>query len=208
VTDFGLVDPSAGMGLAKGTGMRRFVLASGTQFSTARFLDTGANVVSVGSFAPNAAEQGRDPATPFVTRTARLPFATPVFFSIGGTALGPTGPANRIDYDLSDNFAFPGGAAPTPFVEIPAGQTFTTVTVTPRDDARRENRETAIFTIQPNAAYVLGTNPSATASIVDNDGPGAGAAGTGGTGRAAQPLGRGTRSLFSENPIDELTARR
>jgi hypothetical protein len=204
VTDFGSLDTTFGMGLAKGTGMRRFVVAGGSQFSTARVLDANANVVSVGSFDPNAAEQGRDPASLLVTRTERLPFTTRVFFTIGGTATAPTGAPNRIDYDLA-GMDLPRNAQP--FVDIPAGQTFAQVVITPRDDARRESRETAIFTIQPNAAYVLGTNPSATARITDNDGPGA-AAVTASVAPGARPQGRATRSLFSENPIDELTARR
>jgi uncharacterized delta-60 repeat protein len=206
VTDFGLVDTTFGIGLAKGTGMRRFVVAGGSQFSTARFLDANANVVSVGSLDPNAAEQGRDPASLLVTRTERLPLATRVFFSIGGTALGPTADSNRIDYDLA-GMDLPRNAPA--FVDIPAGQTFAQVLITPRDDARRENRETASFTIQPDATYVLGTNPSATVRITDNDGPAAAASAARAT---AQPLGGVlggvTRSLFSMNPIDELTARR
>ena len=197
VTDFGLLDTTFGIGLAKGTGMRRFVVAGGSQFSTARFLDNNANLVSVGSLDPNAAEQGRDPASLLVTRTERLPFTTRVFFSIGGTATGPNGAANRIDYDLA-GMDLPS-TAPA-FVDIPAGQTFAQVVITPRDDARRENRETAIFTIQPNAAYVLGTNPSASVSIIDNDGPGV----TASVARRTQSFGRVTRSLFSTNPIDEL----
>ena len=204
VTDFGLLDTTSGIGLAKGTGMRRFVVAGGSQFSTARFLDANANVVSVGSLDPNAAEQGRDAASLLVTRTERLPFATRVFFSIGGTATGPNGAANRIDYDVA---GMDVPATAPAFVDIPAGQTFAQVVITPRDDARREPRETAIFTIQANAAYVLGTNPSATASITDNDGPGA-AGVTAIAPRGAGPLGRVVRSLFSANPIDELIAAR
>jgi uncharacterized delta-60 repeat protein len=200
VTDFGLLDTTFGIGLAKGTGMRRFVVAGGSQFTTARFLDANANVVSVGSFDPNAAEQGRDPASLLVTRTERLPFATRVFFSIGGTATGPSGAPNRIDYDLA---GMDVPATAPPFVDIPAGQTFAQVVITPRDDARRENRETAIFTIQPNAAYVLSTNPSATVSIIDNDGPGA-AGVTAIAPRGTPSFGRVTRSLFSTNRIDEL----
>jgi uncharacterized delta-60 repeat protein len=203
-TDFGLLDTTSGIGLAKGTGMRRFVVAGGSQFSTARFLDNNANVVSVGSLDPNAAEQGRDPASLLVGRTERLPFTTRVFFSIGGTATAPNGAATRIDYDLA-GMALPSNAPA--FVDIPAGQTFAQVVITPRDDARREIRETATFTIQPNAAYVLGTNPSATVRITDNDGPGAGATAAL-VGRAAPPLTPLARSLFSGNAIDELTAQR
>ena len=54
-------------------------------------------------------------------------------------------------------------------MDIPANQTFTTVTVSPRDDSAAEGAETAIFTIAPNSAYRVGNAGSATIQIADND---------------------------------------
>jgi uncharacterized delta-60 repeat protein len=194
VTDIGLVDNSLGMGLTRGPG-RRFVVAGASPFNAARFLDTDANKVAVGSFDPNAAEAGRDPASLIVGRTERLPFPTRVFFTISGTAFGPTAAPNKVDYDLS-GITITNPTTLTAFVDIPANETFTVVTLTPRDDARRESSETAIFTIKPDAAYEIGTNPASTVSIADND-----SANVTGKARASAPASRDLIGKFSDNPI-------
>jgi hypothetical protein len=55
------------------------------------------------------------------------------------------------------------------YVDIPAGQTFATVTITPVDDAIIEGTETATFTLQPNPFYDVGAPASVELNIRDND---------------------------------------
>ncbi|MGH7179552.1 MAG: DUF7594 domain-containing protein, partial [Tepidisphaeraceae bacterium] len=177
VTDFGSVDTTIGFrggNIAKGPG-RRWVVAGGLGFKSARYLDTGANVVSVGSFDPNSTEGSPDSASLIVGRTERLPIPTRVFFSIGGTATQPGFFVNRQgvvtltgDYTLAgmSNSPFAGGT----FVDIPANETFVTVTLTPRNDSTVEGLETATFSILPDATYEIGTNPGTKINIVDDDG--------------------------------------
>jgi hypothetical protein len=88
------------------------------------------------------------------------------------------GQTNPNDYRLT-NMTIPlqgpviGGGSSTPFVDIPANQTFVGVTLTPIDDTRGEGTETATFNIIPNASYDLGSNKGTTISIFDNDVTGA-----------------------------------
>ena len=69
------------LGMAKGPG-KRIVLSGGHDFTTARYFDEGANVVSVGSFDPNAAEGGSNAASIIVGRSEKLPVPTRVFFTV------------------------------------------------------------------------------------------------------------------------------
>ena len=180
VTDFGADGLANGfVGMAKGPG-KRIVMAGGERFKTARYLDEGANVVSVGSFDPNAAEGGSNTASIIVGRSEKLPVPTRVFFTLGGSARAPGSlPAAQIDYDVTGmtvtgpviSRAVGGnGLSNGYFVDIPANQTFTTVTLTPRDDSLAEGTETATFTIVPNPSYQLGNAASTTLDITDNDG--------------------------------------
>lgn len=163
--------------IAQGFG-KRITLAGGSQFSSARILDAGANVVNAGSFQPNAFEQGQRPSGFIVTRSERLPVPTRVFFSVGGTAsvgkLALPGQANPNDYTVT-NMTIPfqgpiiGGGSSTPFVDIPAGQTFVGVNLNPIDDTRAEGTETATFSIVPSISYDLGTNFATKINIFDND---------------------------------------
>src|SRR5262249_57050351 len=105
-------------------------------------------------------------ASLLVGRNERLPFPTRVFFSVTGTAIG--GLTIGRDYTMS-NMIFPlfGGS---PYVDIPANETFVICTLTPINDSRVEGTETAIFTILPNVSYELGTPTSGTIDIADDDG--------------------------------------
>jgi uncharacterized delta-60 repeat protein len=170
VTDFGSAGAGGGVngGIAKGPG-RRFVVA-GSNFNSARYLDTGANVVSVGALRTLATEGGTDFGSLLVTRTERLPTATRIFFSITGTALGPGFGVPRPDYNLEGiKLPSPFGGEQRPFVDIPANQTFVTVKLTPRNDTQIEGPETVLFSILPTANYEIGSNPDARIDIADND---------------------------------------
>jgi hypothetical protein len=181
----------------------RFTIAGGDGFSAARFLDVGANVVSVAAPDPSASEGGSNRASITVARSESLPVPTRVFFSIGGTARRPgSTPSGGIDYTLA-GMTVPNALIGTPYVDIPAGRMTATVTLTARDDAAVENLETATFTIAPNAAYELGTPATTTVSIKDNDGAAASPAGASQALRLS--LSRASQQRFSENLLDELT---
>jgi uncharacterized delta-60 repeat protein len=156
--------------LAAGPG-RRFVAIGGSlKFNVIRFLDTGARQVFATGGSIKAAEHGQVPSSFIVYREENLPWPTRVFFSIGGTATAPSLISARfktVDYALDGLSVNPltgtGG-----YVDIPAGQTFTVVTLTPIDDARLEGNETATFNITSNASYDIG-NPSSVNITIQDD---------------------------------------
>ncbi|MGH7175927.1 MAG: delta-60 repeat domain-containing protein, partial [Tepidisphaeraceae bacterium] len=157
---------SGASGIARGPG-RRFLLTGGGSFSTARYFETGANLVyaTVLDFAKTATETAVKPASFFVHRLERLSVATRVYFAVGGTARYPGGLlASARDYNL-DGMTSPALEIGTPYVDIPANQTFAAVYLNPKDDARLEPNETAIFRILSNAAYEVGTPSSVTLNI-------------------------------------------
>jgi hypothetical protein len=145
--------------------------------------------VGIATLNPQAYEQGQQSASFIVYRSDRLSTPTRVYFSVGGTATSPVSGAlsKFVDYTgitapppiittLGTSFVTPrlatiftGGN--TGYVDIPAGDTFATVTITPKDDSFAEGRETAIFTLKSNPNYAIGTSNSVTMYIHDNDGP-------------------------------------
>jgi uncharacterized delta-60 repeat protein len=165
--------PSGGLTrMAAGPG-RRFVAAFGGAFRTARFLDAGANLVYAATLNATASETGPTSRGFFVYRVERVPYATRVFFDVGGTATAPYFRARNADY-ASDGLVFPipvFGNPDAPFADIPAGQTFTVVTITPTDDALAEGNETATFSIRPDPAYEVGNPQNVALTIIDNDAP-------------------------------------
>jgi uncharacterized delta-60 repeat protein len=166
----GFSDAAAVTRMAQGPG-RRFVAVDGAQFHTARYLQNGANIVTIGTFNVNASEQGTKQVGLIVGRTERLPIATRVYFSIGGTATAPSirKGGTPADYTL-EGMTLPLSKLirTKPFVDIPANQSFVNVVLHPIDDAALEPTETAKFTVLPDAAYDLG-NPSIQFVIADND---------------------------------------
>jgi hypothetical protein len=88
-TSFG--ETSTGVsGIAVGPG-RRFVAVGGNKFHTARYFDSGANLVYATAYgAPTGSEAGQIPASFFVFRSEILPTPTRVYFSIGGSARAPS----------------------------------------------------------------------------------------------------------------------
>jgi uncharacterized delta-60 repeat protein len=154
-----------GAGIATMNG-RKFVVAGGA--GIARYIDVG-SVVSIGSFDPNASETGPDSATFIVGRTQILSTPERVFLFTGGAATPPnTFPSRPRDYN-GTNITFGNGVFSSTYVDIPAGASFTVVTITPVDDTLIEGDETAIFTIGGNFAYDIGFPPSTTLMIRDND---------------------------------------
>jgi uncharacterized delta-60 repeat protein len=160
------------------------VAAGGNDFNTARYIDAGPNV-SVSSIDPTAGPTIHhggifsgpvpNPASMIVARDEKLNVATRVFFTVNGSAIAPS-PTNLKrgieNYTLSGMTIepAPGNAKVfTAYVDIPAGQTFTTVTFTPNIIPAATT--TATFAIQTNVNYqtslpasqtitLLGTNPT------------------------------------------------
>jgi len=167
-TAFGSETRWDGIGLAYGPG-KRLTLAGGLGFATARYMDTGAGVVTVGTFQPNAYEAGQKTTGFIVGRPERLPYATRVYFSISGTATAPSTVKGSPDYTAA-GLSLKGTRGTAHYVDIPANQTFSLVTITPKDDTLVEGTETAIFSILPGAGYEPDIHKSVTIYINDNDG--------------------------------------
>lgn len=162
-TDFG--DQSGGIvALARGPGRRIFALG-GFRMHAARYLETGANVVALGALDGVATEGTTDTAKLIVGRTERLGTPTRVFINVTGSASGPIGKLIR-DYSIP-GLVFP--VSGSPFVDIPAGETFVVLPLTAKDDTAIEGRETVSFSIIPNATYEIGTPSKGEIDIKDND---------------------------------------
>ena len=186
-TSFGADGSASRGGIAKGPG-NRIVMAGGSVFKTARFLEGRNNVISVVAVNPpadlQAAEtvpgQKRRTASFIVDRSEALPVPTRVFFNISGTAINNVDYTTNLSKVLQSRSIIGIGtgtvkpAAPAPgqaFIDIPAGKTFVTVTITPKDDRLLEVTETARFSIVPNAKYEVSSLNSITTSIADNNDP-------------------------------------
>lgn len=146
----------------------RFVLAGGTNFTTARFLDKGANTVSVATIKPQFNEAEQNGSGFFVTRSERLPYATRVYFKITGSASHPAPYKLKPDYTC-DNMGFMDQFGAVTFVDIPAGETFTTVTLRPKNDIVAEGFETAKFTVQSDANYQADVSNNVQFTLEDDD---------------------------------------
>lgn len=107
--------------------------------------------VSISATDANATETGSESGTFTITRTGDTTEALTVTYTIGDTA------TNGTDYN-----------AVIETVTIPAGQSSTTVTITPIDDAIVEGSEAVSLTLTDTALYDLGVS-NATVTIADND---------------------------------------
>jgi uncharacterized delta-60 repeat protein len=176
-------------GLARGPGNRRFI-AGGGAFA-ARYLDVGANVISITTLDYLATESPVNQASFFVTRVERLPTPLTVGFSVGGTArftadytcpnisgpvvventlaradaMGPMPTALVAGGPIGD----PGGIPKSGQVTILANETFAVVTITPVNDALAEGNETMIATLKDGTNYDISDKPSVTLDIIDDE---------------------------------------
>ena len=104
---------------------------------------------------PAASEAGPDPGVFTFTRSGGdVTTSLLILVQPSGTA------TNGTDYASVGGSNF--------FVTIPANQTTATLTINPLPDNRVEGSETVILTIQPRAAYTIGTPASATVTIADD----------------------------------------
>jgi uncharacterized delta-60 repeat protein len=153
----------------------RFVVTGGGKFDTARYFDTDGGIVYATGAVENTSEKG-PPVNILVYRSENLPVATRVYLSLGGTATPPSLTSikeHTADYTLS-GATIPtirvGGKLPPPYVDIPAGQTFTTVTLTPIDRGLTSGQKTVAFSVASDASYITGSPSGLTITIKDNDG--------------------------------------
>jgi len=112
-------------------------------------------VVTIMASDADASEAGTDPGIFTFTRSGgNLSAQLQIVVSRGGTA------SSGSDYVSIGGSNF--------IVTIPANQTSATVTITPIADNLVEGSETVVLTIQPNAAYLIGTQGTATVTIADD----------------------------------------
>ncbi|MBI4657829.1 MAG: S8 family serine peptidase [Verrucomicrobia bacterium] len=109
--------------------------------------------ISVVASDPQASEVGTATGAFTLTRTGSTASALTVKFTLGGPAV------NGTDYQRLESS-----------IIIPAGEISATLTVTPIDDAEREDIEAVILTLASDAAYAVGSPNNATVTIEDNDG--------------------------------------
>ena len=109
-------------------------------------------VVTVTAADATATEAGSTTGTFEVFRTGDLTAGLTVNFALGGTATPLSDYQNIL-----------------PFVTIPAGVAFATVTVTPVNDGEVEAPEAVTLTLSTHANYVLGEETSAAVTIVSDE---------------------------------------
>ncbi|MBS0660395.1 MAG: SdiA-regulated domain-containing protein [Verrucomicrobia bacterium] len=114
-------------------------------------------VVTLQATQPNAAESGPVPGTFRFSRSGDTSAALTVFYSVA------TG-AGRAANDGSDYLPILPGS-----VDLPAGQSFVDLTVTPVADTLLEGDETVALTLVPSAAYELGASVADTVTIDDRE---------------------------------------
>jgi uncharacterized delta-60 repeat protein len=163
---------------------RTIVAAGGVNFITARYFDIYPNVSitapdnTAGPTTTKIVFVGKKPivtkvpnnASMVVTRDENLNIATRVFFTVSGSGLAPSpinGKAKKNNYTLTGMTILPALATAKTFsgyVDIPAGQTSTTVTLTPTNIAA--TNETATFAIQSNVNYVISSPANQTITLL------------------------------------------
>ena len=153
----------ASAGILKLNGMEKAVrvarapegkaVITGRGGKTIRVLETIPQV-NLAAWDRRAAEAAADPASFIVTRDGVYDFATRVYVTRAGTATA------GMDYS-----GIAGG-----YIDIPAGESFVLVQITPMDDAMAEGEETVQLTLQSRAHYVAGNHTGGTVTIGDNDG--------------------------------------
>ena len=110
------------------------------------------SIVSVAAGATAAMEQGTVPGSFIISRDTASSEPLTVHYTLKGTALHGT------DYESLSGV-----------VTIPAGETSGIVTVTPKDDAKREGSESVVLMLEPGDGYSVASASAATVKIVDHD---------------------------------------
>ena len=110
--------------------------------------------VSVVAIDPTAAIDGSATGLVTFSRTGATTDDLTVNYSLGGTATKWT-----------DYFRLPQGDMPVS-VTIPAGSSSTTIPITAKGNSTGANPETAVFTLSPDPSYTVGSEGTATITIV------------------------------------------
>lgn len=130
------------------------------QTQTVLILDNDLPRVSTILVDGDASENGQDPGVFRIVRTGATTTELRVFLNTIGIGF------NRANQN--EDYLLPAGILDS--AEIPAGETFVLVTVTPVDDSISEQSETAIINLVDNAAYEISQpNSSVGILIADND---------------------------------------
>jgi uncharacterized delta-60 repeat protein len=206
-TPDGALDPSFGdagrvqlAGMEKALAVARApegkAVITGTHGKTIRIMETIPQV-NLAGWDRRAAEAGADGGSFILTRDGVYNFPTRVYITRAGTATPGS--------DYAGTIAGQGS-----YIDIPAGESFVLVELTPIEDAAAEGDETVQVSLRPHASYTIGAHSGGTVTIVDNDGslkPGRGSS-------AARPpgavlrVGGAARLLDEPDPLAGLGARR
>lgn len=119
-----------------------------------RLMDNEVPIARVSAVDNCASEPGANTGAFRIIRTGATTKELAVKYTMSGTA------TNGMDYALLSGTAV-----------IPVGKTYVDVVLKPLDDATVEDQETAVLTIAADAAYQVGTAPSATVRLLDDEKP-------------------------------------
>lgn len=115
-------------------------------------ITASSNTVTIEATDGDAAEAGSATGTFRITRTGETSSALTVNYTLSGNA------------SAADYTPLLGGT-----VEIPAGEAFVDILITPVDDTDIEGPETLTLTLASGTGYVLGANTAASITITDDD---------------------------------------
>lgn len=148
--------------------VRRMVLGGGNRVG--RYIDVGTVVNFPGGFFSQETNEATGPTLNVrVERLDLLPTTQRIYINLGGTATPPTSP-QFLNWDYTTSgITLAGLNVPRSYVEIPAGQTFKTFSITPINDNRPEGDETILISISPDPTYDISTPSSTTLMIRDDD---------------------------------------
>lgn len=161
---------SCSSAVASATGSCRFNISVAGTFEFRYFRNNGSTTAAVSN--PVTVGSGGGTTLPTITVQATTPTTaeggTQGQFTV--TRSGNTTGAVTVNYTMS------GGASNgTDYTQLPgsvtlaAGVTLGMIPVLPVDDQAVEGNESVVTTLNPNAAYTLGSPSSATVTITDND---------------------------------------
>jgi len=125
-----------------------YIVDSTANKGTVNIADIDIDVVTVAATDPNASVAGAATGTFTITRSGNSSKPLTVFYMMGGTAL------------LGTDYVAPSGS-----VNLAAGQTTATVTITPLDNGVGEVFKTAILQLRSSDQYLVGPANKATVTI-------------------------------------------
>ena len=145
--------------------VRKVVTAGGNQAQ--RYIDVGPRAALLAGITETHEASG--PTLNIIVGLDRMPTDQRVYIDFAGTATRPFF-TNPLQWDYTTT-GISGGTFndERTYVTIPAGQTFTTFTITPINDARPEGDETIELRVSPEPSYDIGNPSNYTLLIRDDD---------------------------------------